>query len=262
MTKITSRDNPKLKLARKVRDGREKNLIFVEGWRLANEAFRSDINITEIFLSENFNRKLVSFGSLIFTEVSQKVFGSIADTKNSQGIILLAERPKTDQTNFEIRTKQKNARLPMFVFLNQVNNPANLGAILRSAEAVDVRGVIISKNSADVFAPKAIRASMGASFRLNLWTNAGFEEVLDWARKRKLKTTAADICARQSYTEIDWRKPRLLIFGSEAHGLDEKELALIDEKFVIPMENQVESLNLAVSCGIVLFEAKRSLQLV
>jgi TrmH family RNA methyltransferase len=260
MDKITSRDNPKLKLARKVRDGHEKKLIFVEGRRLAEEALRSGIRITEIFLSEDFHKEISDFANLKFNQVSNKIFDSITDTKNSQGIILLAERPKANKADFENRLTQKQARLPLVIFLSQINNPSNLGAVLRSAEAADVRGVIISKNSADVFSPKSIRASMGAGFRLNLWTNAGLEEVLSWARDKHLTTTAADIRAQKSYAEIDWRKPRLLIFGSEAHGLRKKELADIDESFVIPMENQVESLNLAVSCGIVLFEAKKAHQ--
>jgi TrmH family RNA methyltransferase len=146
------------------------------------------------------------------------------------------------------------------VLLHEINNPANLGAILRTAEAAGVAGIIISQNSADVFSPKSVRASMGACLRLNLWTNAGFEEVLSWSRENNLISTAADINARESYTEIDLSKPRLLIFGSEARGLSAEDFGEIDEQLVIPMENGVESLNLAVSCAVVLFEAKRQAQ--
>jgi len=264
MQKITSRENAKLKLARKVRDSREKDLIFVEGVRLAEEVLRSETKIVEVFLSEDFNQnvraaqllQIFEDKNLSISEVSEKLFHSIADTKTSQGIILICEKPKTEKQDFELEFSLKN-KLPVVVLLHEINNPSNLGAILRTAEAVNVAGVIISKNSADVFAPKSLRASMGAGLRLNIWTNAGFEEVLDWSRGENLVSTAADINAEKSYTEIDWSKPRLLIFGSEAHGLSAEDFQKIDEGLIIPMENGVESLNLAVSCGIILFETKR-----
>ena len=98
---------------------------------------------------------------------------------------------------------------------------------------------------------------MGAVFRLPVWENVAFEEMTKWAKANDLSTVASDISASVRYTEIDWTKPRLMIVGSEAHGLNVSELAGVDEKIVIQMENGVESLNLAVATGIILFEAKR-----
>jgi RNA methyltransferase, TrmH family len=264
MQKITSRENAKLKLARKVRDGRERDLVFVEGVRLAEEVLRSDIRINEVFVSENFNRHeraaqlLAAFQNknCSFSEVTESVLQTVADTKTSQGIILICEKPATSKENFETRFASEN-KLPIVVLLHKVNNPSNLGAILRSAEAVDLAGVIISKRSADVFSPKSLRASMGAGLRLNIWTNADFDEALEWSRGKSLISTAADVNADKSYTQIDWSAPRLLVFGSEAHGLSTADFQKIDEGLIIPMENGVESLNLAVSCGIILFEALR-----
>ena len=266
MQKITSRENAKLKLARKAREGREKDLIFVEGVRLAEEVLRSRIKIREIFVSDVFDenertaRLLKDFQDKDFSiaEVPEKLFQSIADTKTSQGVILIGEKPATGRREFVENFSLDKSKLPVVVLLHEINNPSNLGAILRTAEAVDVAGVIISKNSADVFSPKSLRASMGACLRLQIWTDADFDEALDWSRENHLISTAADINARKSYTEIDWSKPRLLIFGSEAHGLSAEEFQKIDEGLIIPMENGVESLNLAVSCGIILFEAKTS----
>jgi tRNA G18 (ribose-2'-O)-methylase SpoU len=152
-----------------------------------------------------------------------------------------------------------NENLPLVILLHQINNPANLGAILRTCEAVNIAGVILTTNSADAFSPKALRGAMGASLRLPIWMGADFFEVLDWARTKDLISVSADVNAARSYLEIDWIKPRLLIFGSEAHGLSAKEKETIDESLLIPMENKVESLNLAVSCGVILFEAKRQI---
>ncbi len=265
MLKITSRENQKLKLARKVRDGHSKDLIFVEGLRLAEEVLRSDLSVNEVFISESFEKDarsthlLASFQQkqIAVSEVSDKIFQSIADTKTSQGIVLICPKPQTDKLFFESEFARSKGKLPIVLVLHQINNPSNLGAILRSGEAVNVAGIIISANSADVFSPKSLRASMGAGFRLNIWTNAAFNEILNWSRSNNLISTAADIRAEKSYTEIDWQQPRLLIFGSEAHGLSAEDFRNIDESLFIPMENGVESLNLAVSCGIILFEAKR-----
>jgi TrmH family RNA methyltransferase len=268
MLKINSRDNQKLKLARKVRDGHLKDLIFVEGLRLSEEVLRSGIKISEIFVVENFDQtarnaqllKAFQSKNVSISEVPDKLFGSIADTKTSQGIILICEKPETEKHDFETTFTLQKDQLPIAVLLHEINNPSNLGAILRTAEAVNAAGIIISKNSTDVFSPKSLRASMGAGFRLNIWTNAGFDEALAWSREKNLTSTAADINAEKSYTQIDWQKPRLLIFGSEAHGLSAEDFQKIDEGLIIPMENDVESLNLAVSCGIILFEAKRHLK--
>ena len=257
--KITSRDNRRLVMARKIRDGEIADRIFIEGRRLAVEALRSEISIDECFVVEGFRdgELLAAVGkrTSVFAGLPERVFGSIADTDRPQGIILIAKRPKTGADAIKSRTGEGG--LPVTVFLKEINNPSNLGAIMRTAEAADIAGVIISTKSADIYSPKALRAAMGASFRLRVWENADFEEVLQWAKEAKLLTTAADVSAAENYTQVDWKMPRLLIFGSEAHGLSDAELKKIDELIKIPMENGVESLNLAVSAGIILFEAKR-----
>jgi RNA methyltransferase, TrmH family len=128
---------------------------------------------------------------------------------------------------------------------------------LRTAEAAGAAGLVISQKSADVFSPKALRSAMGASFRMPVCENATFEEVIALANEQKMVVVAADISGSISYTMLDWSKPSMIVFGSEAHGLSGDELRLVNTKISIPMENHVESLNLAVSAGIILFEAKR-----
>jgi len=263
MNKITSRDNPKLKHARKVRDGKDRGEIFVEGLRLAEETLRSDVDINSVLMSSGFGQnereahlvRGLEDGGVSLFEVDDKLFKSIADTKNSQGVVLICRRPDTSFSHFAKRNAEKANDLA--IFLNRINNPSNLGAILRTAEAAGVDNVIVSNNSADVFSPKALRASMGSALRLNIWENAVFDDVVGWAGENGLKTTAADIGAKLDYTDVDWGLPRLLVFGSEADGLSGDELAKIEELIKIPMDKDVESLNLAVSCGIIMFEAKR-----
>jgi RNA methyltransferase, TrmH family len=257
--KITSRDNSRLVSARKVRDGKDTTRIFVEGRRLVEEALRSPLVFEECYVSESFagDELIKSLAERIDTviELPDKIFATIADTSTPQGIVVIAKRPES--LSDEIGGRLFSGALPIVVFLKEINNPSNLGAILRTAEAANIAGVIVSRNSADVYSPRAIRGSMGACFRFPVWQNVSCEDVTAWSNERNLIVTASDISATKIYTEADWKMPRLLIFGSEAHGLDENELAAIDEKILIPMANDVESLNLAVSAGIILFEAKR-----
>jgi TrmH family RNA methyltransferase len=245
---ITSRDNAKLKLARAVRDGREAGLVFVEGVRLVDEAVRSSVEMTHIFVSTDHDLQRRFAESIELHFVEPKIFRSIADTENPQGLIALVRRPSG--TLEEVATG-------VTVLLHRVNNPSNLGAVVRTAEAAGVSGLITTTGSADAFSPKALRASMGSAFRLPIIEGIHFDDAITWARERGLVSTAADISGKLSYLDLDWTVSRLVVFGSEAHGLDDRELASIDEKILIPMENEVESLNLAVSSGIILFEAKR-----
>lgn len=265
MQKITSRDNQKLKFARKIRDRSENEFLFVEGIRLVEEFLKSDLEISDCFFTTHFlenerNQNLleqISLKTENLFEISEHIFDSLSDTKNSQGLILIGKKPLTGKEKINLK-KSAFQNFPFIVLLHEVNNPSNLGAILRTCEAVGVSNVIVTKHSADVFSPKGIRAAMGACFRLNFWTEAGFEDVLEWAKENNLNTICADIKAEKNLWKVDWKKPRLLIFGSEAHGLSETEKNQIDEGLIIPMEHNVESLNLAVSCAVVLYEVKRN----
>jgi len=264
MLKITSRENQRIIRARKVRDSLVKDAIFVEGVRLAEEVLHSSLEISDVFFTEDFANSergqtfLQPLGFSKLAQIPDKIFDSLSDTKNSQGVILICEKPATDKSFIEAKLSETQ-KFRLVVLLHQTNNPTNLGAILRTCEAADVAGVILTNNSADAFSPKALRGAMGASFRLPIWKDADFFEVLDWAEEKNLISISADVNAEKSYLDIDWRKPHLLIFGSEAHGLSRTERERVAESLIIPMENGVESLNLAVSCGVILFEAKRQL---
>ena len=265
VTKIESRDNPRLKHARKVRDGHELEQIYVEGLRLAEEAIRSDLLVEACFYAASFgdtDRKrdlvaAVSWRSSEVFEIPDKLFSSIADTKSAQGIVMLCRRPKADRNAFEKSFSLEKHAVPLVVMLTEVNNPSNLGAVIRTAEAAGAAGLIVSRNSADAFSPKALRAAMGSAFRLPIWEEADVDEAFEWARSAGCRTIAASGDGEVEYTTVDWLRPSLLIFGSEAHGVDQNAISKTDITVRIPMSKSVESLNLAVSAGVVLFEARR-----
>lgn len=229
--------------------------------RLCEEITKTKLQIKTVFLTREFLNK-ASTESLVkeliakeadINEVDEKILDSLSDTKSSQGIIVIAEKPPTGR---EIVEKDLSAT-SLLLLLHQINNPSNLGAILRTAEAVGVAGIIMTKGTTDAFSPKALRGAMGAAFRLPFWTNAVFFDVLRWAGEKGIRSVCADVKSEKSYTEIDWNEQKLLIFGSEGHGLTEAEIKNANESLIIPMENPVESLNVAVACGVILFEAKR-----
>jgi TrmH family RNA methyltransferase len=259
LQQISSRDNERLKHARRVRDGKVEGRIFLEGVRLVADAVGSGTAIETVFVSAAVRPRLEDLvsgtGAKFAYEVSDSVLQSLGDTKTSQGIIAIAERPVASPE--DIAQRLETAAVPIVVFLERVNNPSNVGAVIRSAEAAGVAGVIVSKGSADTFSPKALRAAMGSSLRLAVWSGADLGNAMLWAKDRGMRTTAADVEATLDYSAIDWRRPRLLIIGSEASGLSDDDRRSVDELTFIPMESEVESLNLAVATGIILFEARR-----
>ena len=255
---ISSKDNSRLKRVRAVRDGRDSDALFVEGVRLAAELVRSPLKALTVFVSDDSldkNRELINeltrHSAPGIHIVSSKVFDSIADTESSQGVIVIAERPDRQQLQLPATD------IGLFVYLIKINNPSNLGAVVRTAEAAGAGGVITSPGSTDIYSPKALRASMGSAFRVPIFTDVSFVEAVEVARRSNVRVVAADVGSNQSYIEAGWRGRRMLVLGSEAHGLHSTELELVDETILIPMENEVESLNLAVSAGIIMFEAKR-----
>ena len=256
---ISSRDNERLREARRVRDGKQLDKIFVEGTRLVEEAVRSDTRIDCLFVTKGGLARAAELidlaGARDVYQLSDSAFQSISDTVTSQGVALLAERPTTARPSLERRLKI--ASVPLVVFLYQINNPSNLGAVIRTVEAAGAAGVIVSTRSADAFSPKAVRAAMGSSFRLPIWSDVDLGDGLVWAERNRLGIVAADTAATKSYSQIDWKAPRMVVIGSEAHGLPETERRKVSDLISIPIEESVESLNLAVACGVILFEARR-----
>ena len=256
---ISSRDNSLLRRAREVRDGKIDNLIFVEGLRLCEEALSSKLEIESVIYADHIARKdraaslIQNLNSLAkaSAEVSAKLLESISYTKTPQGIVVLAARPTNDESSFAA----KQPKSPLLVVLNQINNPVNLGAIVRTAEAAGATGIIATANTADPFSPKALRGAMGSAFRLPVWTGPAFTEAISWCRARKIQTVAADLSGATAYTEVDWRKPSALIVGRESTGLSPDEVAATDAAVRIPMHGAAESLNVAVATGVILFEA-------
>src|SRR5215208_4645896 len=258
---IISRDNSLLRQVRAVRDGKIDELIFIEGLRLCEEAYRSDLAIEAVVVSEELLRKERAAGvieelsrvSKRVGSVSEKLLESVSYTKTPQGIIVLAHRPAASE---ERLTASLNTR-PLLVVLHQINNPVNVGAIIRTAEAAGATGIITTKKTSDPFSPKSLRGAMGSAFRLPIWSGLSFTETIEWCRRRGIVTACADAKATSSYTEIEWTGPCALVLGPESEGFTPEELGGADRSVSIPMKGAAESLNVSVAAGILLFEAAR-----
>ncbi|MGZ8847711.1 MAG: TrmH family RNA methyltransferase [Pyrinomonadaceae bacterium] len=261
MMNITSRDNSLLRHARAVRDGKVRDSIFVEGLRLCEEALRSDLRIEAIIFSDQIANKeraaaLIAETGNIATKsasVSERLLASISYTKTPQGIIVLASRPTITEKEFA----HGQTETALLVILHGINNPVNLGAILRTAEAAGATGVLTTAGTTDPFSPKSLRGAMGAAFRLPIWTDVSFDQAIKWCRKRSIQAVCADVHATRSYADVDWRRPTALIVGAESKGLSDDEIKAADEAVKIPMKGLTESLNVAVAAGILLYEAER-----
>lgn len=259
--KITSRDNSLLRRARAVRDGKADDLVFVEGMRLCEEALTSALDIEAVIYSDHISQKpkaanliaQLSDRANSSASVSEKLLESISYTKTPQGIVVLAARPPAGVKDF---AKQQPAK-PLIVILHETNNPVNVGAIVRTAEAAGATGVIATANTADPFSPKALRGAMGSAFRLPVWSGGTFADVVKWCQARRIQIICADVSGDRVFSEVDWRNPGALLVGRESTGLSEEELGSADFAVRIPMKGSAESLNVAVATGVILYEAAR-----
>ena len=260
---ITSRDNSLLRQARAVRDGKTKDLIFIEGLRLCEEASRSKLPIEAIIYSRKLAEKDRAADTIEelkgvakrAASVSEKLLESISYTKTPQGIVALAKRPASDKSVLE-----KLGKRPLLVVMHQINNPVNVGAIIRTAEAAGAAGAIATFNTSDPFSPKSLRGAMGSAFRLPIWVGPTYASVINWCKDENIETVCADADSEVAFTDIDWTSSRALIVGPESTGLSPIEIESADNCVRIPMEGEVESLNVSVATGILLFEAARQRQ--
>lgn len=256
MENITSTSNSKIKLLAALRSKsskrKEEGLFLIDGLREIKEALKNKVKIEEIFyceqLVDNF-QELQNFGQEL-TKVSHDAFLKACYKDSPDGVIALA---KTEKKSFKDLKTSKNS---LFLILEAVEKPGNLGAILRTAQASGVDGIILNNQQTDIYNPNVIRASQGFIFSIPV-VEASFQETLDFLKKNKIKTFATSLLAKKSYIKSDYSGPSAFIFGTEADGLSDDWQKTADELIKIPMMKPMDSLNVSVSAALILFEALR-----
>ena len=255
LTMITSAQNPKLKLVRsllgRAKERREAGAFVAEGVRLVEEAVNSNWEFRFVLYDETLSergKKLIEKlqeKSIEVEQVSPSLMKSLSDTEISQGILAILQF-----TNLPI------PKSPTFLLIpDQIRDPGNLGTLIRSADAAGVEAVLIPPETTDPFAPKVVRAGMGAHFRLPI-LSMGWEEIERISESANQRVMLADMDG-ESCWETDLHQPLTLIVGGEAEGASEQARKLATRRIKIPMAGKTESLNAAVAGSVLMFEAMR-----
>jgi RNA methyltransferase, TrmH family len=255
---ITSPANERIKQARRVRDGREAGLIFIEGERLVEESLRSNLKLIACFHTPDPGSRAeqniaeATLRNCPVYPVAEPVLATLADTVNTQGLIVIAERPNSTAE----QVFSPNDKI-LIVCLDAVQDPGNFGTVIRTAEAAGATGVAALRGSVDAFAPKTLRSSMGSAFRLPIVERVEADLMLAMARTAEINVVAASADAGLIYSDYDWLQSTAVIFGNEARGVDTELLERCDAQLRIPLCAPVESLNVAAAAAVFLFEAAR-----
>jgi TrmH family RNA methyltransferase len=255
---IRSRDNALLRQLRalKNRAARGERLCLLEGHRLIREALDAGVEITAVAASPRVVEQQVELlqalrahGASVRT-VKPDLLDQISELTTGPGSMAIARRPQTDSSELFTAPALVLAAIG-------IQDPGNLGALLRTAEAAHASGACLGAGCADPFSWKALRGSMGSALRLPLMRNSDSMALLDELAARDIQTVAADTHAAKDYDALDYRRPTVFVLGNEGHGLAADVRARVDHSVRIPMHPAVESLNVAVAAGVLLFEAAR-----
>ncbi len=251
---LTSLNNTRIKrvaeLSKKADARKADDVFIVEGIKMFQEAPTERIRecyVTEAFFDKcGCREKLEKCG---YEFVSEAVFHKISDTRTPQGILCVVR-----QYHYQLETLlQKEA--PLLVILEGLQDPGNLGTIVRTGEGAGIDGVIMSKNTVDIYNPKTIRATMGSIYRVPFLYAEDLPQVILKLRDKKIRTFAAHLQGKEYYDVQEMKEGCAFLIGNEGNGLS-KEIAGLAEKYIkIPMLGQVESLNAAVAAAILMYEA-------
>jgi len=250
---ISSATNAVLKRVRALDDRaerKESGLFLIEGRTLIEEAIRNQVELDNVvttrpFMEKEIDQKLTASLPTV-NIVSDAVFKTLYTTSTSCGMIATAVQPKSS-------LEQCFAPVhPLMVVGDQIQDPGNLGTIMRTCLAFGVDSLVLSKGSVDCYSPKVVRSSMGAIFALPVVQDVDMEHCLNEFAKYNVIPLALDPSGSRSYWELDSSGPVALIFGNEGHGLSRLVLDRARNPLKIPIAPNCESLNVAVSVGIVL----------
>lgn len=256
---ISSTANARVKnvviLQKKGKERKRQGLFVIEGRKLLEEVLRdapeavAEVYVTEAYLEEGKHKQALE--GIAYEVVTENVMKTMADTLEPQGVIATVRMPKYDKMSLQ---KKDSA---VWIALEDVRDPGNLGTILRTAEAAGVTGVMLSANSVDIYNPKVVRSTMGAIFRVpHFYTEDFFTELKEF-RERGATVYAAHLLGKEFYDEPEYAGCSVILIGNEANGLSEEAADCADCLVKIPMEGKAESLNAAVATSLFVYEAYR-----
>lgn len=255
---ITSKDNELIKHIRKLKDKKyrdEYNEYVVEGIKIVEEAVKENVKIKQIIIC-NDTTKTYEIPTHIMLEIAKyeciyvtdKIFNLITQVTNPQGIMAIIEKNSKEN---EIDYTQD-----IILALDDVQDPGNLGTILRTADSIGLNQIVVSKGTADAFNSKVVRSTMGAIFRIKIVETENLIQSIKEMKKHHFKLMVTSLQTENSIYDINFNK-KIIVIGNEANGVSKEIQDMADEKAKIPMFGRTESLNASVAAGIVMYEYVR-----
>ena len=255
---ISSKDNEQVKHIKKLKEKKYRILnkeYVIEGFKLIKEAIAEKVNIKTIVICDgcdmesNFDQKLLyEIAKSNCITVSEKIFKDLSEVDTPQGIMAVVDR-SNNSTDIDYTQD-------MLVVLDNIQDPGNLGTILRTVDSIGLSQIIVSKGTVDAYSSKVVRSSMGAIFRVNVIESENLEDIIKEMKKHKFSVIATSLEAEESIYDIDFRK-KAIIIGNEANGVEKEVLEKADLLVKIPMLGRTESLNASVATGVILYEYVR-----
>lgn len=273
--RITSAANQRVKrlqaLQKKAKLRKQEQAFIVEGERLFHDTpaqYVREIYVTEKFLAEHGETFIEEkaacgpAGRVSCTVLTQEIFAKISDTQTPQGVLCVAQMPSYTESDLLHGAGSEQAdgagtAAPFLVLLENLQDPGNVGTIFRTAEAAGVTGIVMSSDTADLFNPKTVRATMSAVFRMPFLYTDDLTGVIGRLKAGGIEVYAAHLDAQNAYDEYTYLEGCAFLIGNEGNGLTEAAAAAASKKLLIPMHGGIESLNASVAAGILMYEASR-----
>lgn len=253
---ITATSNKRIKwlvtLSEKAKERRKEQVFLVEGAKMfeeAPEAYIKEVYVSESYIEKNgISEKLEKIG---YETVTDEVFKKISDTKTPQGILCVMNQY---QYSLEKLLEKEN---PVFVLLEDIQDPGNLGTIFRTGEGAGIDAVIMTKDTVDIYNPKTIRATMGSIYRMPFLYVDSIQDTIKTLQDKGVLVYAAHLQGKEYYDSFDFKKGTAFLIGNEGNGLKKETADLADSYLKIPMEGKVESLNAAIATSLLMYETYR-----
>lgn len=258
MQRISSKDNSLIKHIKRLKEKKyrdEYGEYIIEGLKLIKEAIQENADIKHIVVCDGCdNSEMIEshlkyeMARLDFIYVPQNIFKMLSDVENPQGILAVIGKT-SKEIDIDINED-------IILALDDIQDPGNLGTILRTADSVGLKQILVSKGTADSYNPKVVRSTMGAIFRVKVIECENLKDVLKDLQSKEYKVMTTSLKAKETIYETDYKK-KIIVIGNEANGVSKEILNIADEKVIIPMLGKTESLNASVATGVILYEYVR-----
>jgi RNA methyltransferase, TrmH family len=258
---ITSKDNAFIKHLHALSESKQRKkeqAFLIEGVKMVEEALRDDLGVKLVVASPSLVQhhgkgvlKLAENHAVEVLWISERLMDAIAESKTPQPVMAMVRMKEHSEQG--LMANDAN----LIILAHQLQDPGNLGTIIRTAEAVGASGVALASNTVDPFNPKAVRASMGSILRVPIAHCADAAAFIKTCKQKGFQTVATVLTGRTTHFDIDLKKPTVVVLGQEGAGLSQDIMAEIDLHIRIPMAASIDSLNVATAAAVILYEAFR-----